>query len=97
MSVEELREECKRVTDESNQRWKNLSEELKNPKEVIHRIPNTSVAVKVYDLENNLVAEFQSMKQAARFSGAQAHFVRKSVIRNMFIETKYGPLIFSRK
>lgn len=92
MSVEELREECKRVTNESNQRWQNLSDRLIHKNKIVYN----SIAVKVYDLENNLVAEFQSMKQAARFSGAQAHFVRKSVIRNIFIETKYGALRFER-
>lgn len=96
MSVEELREECNRVTNESNQRWKNLSDRLKKPTVHKNKIVYNSIAVKVYDLEKNLVAEFQSMKQAARFSGAQAHFVRKSVMRNIFIETKYGELRFEK-
>lgn len=96
MSVEELREECKRVTDESNQRWNTIPKRIRMWRDIIRKTPSTAIAVKVYDLNESLVAEFQSMKQAARFSGAQAHFVRKSVMRNIFIETKYGELRFEK-
>lgn len=96
MSVEELREECKRVTNESNQRWKNLSDRLKKPTVHKNKIVYNSIAVKVYDLEKNLVAEFQSINQAAKFLELKDHFIRKSVMRNIFIETKYGALRFEK-
>lgn len=54
MSVEELREECKRVTNESNQRWQNLSDRLKKPTVHKNKIVYNSIAVKVYDLEKIL-------------------------------------------
>lgn len=96
MSIDQLRRECNAVVQASNQRWLSIPNVLKKNKVKVKDLPANAVAVKVYDSSQSLVAEFQSMKQAARFSEANEHLVRKSVMRNIFIETKYGELRFER-
>lgn len=96
MSIDQLRRECNAVVRASNQRWLSVPNVLKKDKVKVKNLPANAVAVKVYDSNESLVAEFQSMKQAAMFSETNEHLVRKSVMRNIFIKTKYGELRFQK-
>lgn len=96
MSIEELRQECYSAVQESNERWENIPEDLKKEKKIIIQMPVNAIPVRVYDINNMLVAEYESMNQAARYVGVKDHYVRKSVEKNIFIDTKYGELRFER-
>lgn len=96
MSIDQLRRECNAVVKESNRRWENIPEDLKKEKKIIIQMPVNAIPVRVYDINNMLVAEYESMNQAARYAGVKDHYVRKSVEKNIFIDTKYGELRFER-
>lgn len=96
MSIDQLRRECNAVVQASNQRWKHIPEDLKKEKKIIIQMPVNAIPVRVYDTNNILVAEYESMNQAARYAGVKDHYVRKSVEKNIFIETIYGKLRFKK-
>lgn len=95
MILDELRQECYSAVQESNERWKGIPQKLKEAK-----IPSPPVKqgypVSVYDESGELVAEFQSIKDAAKYSGITHRMVVKSCELHVFIDTKYGRLRFDR-
>lgn len=95
MILDELRQECNAVVKESNDRWKSIPQKLKEAK-----IPSPPVKqgypVSVYDESGELVAEFQSIKDTAKYSGITHRMVVKSCDLHVFIDTKYGRLRFDR-
>ena len=95
MSIDQLRQECYSAVQESNDRWKRIPQKMKEVKiaapPVIKGYP-----VSVYDKSRELVAQFQSIKDTAKYSGITHRMVSKSCERNIFIETKYGALRFER-
>lgn len=95
MSLEELRQECYSAVRESNERWKGIPQKMKEVKIAAPPVKQ-GYPVSVYDESGELVAEFQSIKDAAKYSGITHRMVSKSCDKHVFIETKYGRLRFDR-
>lgn len=95
MSLEELRQECYSAVQESNDRWKGIPQKLKEVKIAAPPVKQ-GYPVSVYDERGELVAEFQSIKDAAKYSGITHRMVSKSCDLHVFIDTKYGRLRFDR-
>ena len=95
MSIEELRREYNIAVKESNQRWKSIPPKIKKfriaPPPVKQGYP-----VSVYDESGELVAQFQSIKDTAKYSGITHRMVSKSCDKHVLIDTKYGKLRFDR-
>lgn len=95
MSLDELRQECQLIVQESNERWKGIPQKLKEVK--ISAPPvKQGYPVSVYDENGELVAEYPSIKDAAKYSGITHRMVVKSCDLHVFIDTKYGRLRFDR-
>lgn len=95
MSLEELRQECYSAVQESNDRWKDIPQKMKEVKIVAPRV-NQGYPVSVYDESGELVAQFQSIKDTAKYSGITHRMVSKSCKLHVLIDTKYGKLRFDR-
>lgn len=95
MSLDELRQECQLIVQESNERWKRIPQKLKEVKIAAPPVKQ-GYPVSVYDEKGELVAEFQSIKDAAKYSGITHRMVSKSCDLHVFIDTKYGRLRFDR-
>lgn len=95
MSLEKLRQECYSAVQESNDRWKGIPQKLKEVKIAAPRVKQ-GYPVSVYDECGELVAEYQSIKDAAKYSGITHRMVSKSCDKHVLIETKYGKLRFDR-
>ena len=95
MSIDELRKECNAVVKESNERWKGIPQKLKEVKIAAPPVKQ-GYPVSVYDESGELVAEFQSIKDAAKYSGITHRMVSKSCYKHVFIDTKYGKFRFDR-
>ena len=54
MSLDELRQECYSAVQESNQRWKDIPEDLKKEKKIIIQMPVNAIPVKVYDINKTV-------------------------------------------
>ena len=83
MSLDELRQECYAAVQASNERWKGIPQKLKEAK-----IPSPPVVkgypVSVYDESGELVAEYPSIKDAAKYSGITHRMVSKSCDLHVF-------------
>lgn len=95
MSLEELRQECYSAVQESNDRWKGIPQKLKEVKIAAPPVKQ-GYPVSVYDESGELVAQFQSIKDTAKYSGITHRMVSKSCDKHVLIETKYGKLRFDR-
>lgn len=95
MSIDELRQECYSAVQESNDRWKRIPQKMKEVKIAAPPVKQ-GYPVSVYDESGELVAQFQSIKDTAKYSGITHKMVSKSCERNIFIKTKYGALRFER-
>lgn len=95
MIIDELRQECHSAVRESNERWKGIPQKLKEVKNAAPPVKQ-GYPVSVYDESGELVAQFQSIKDAAKYSGITHRMVVKSCDLHVFIDTKYGRLRFDR-
>lgn len=95
MSIEQLRQECQLIVQESNERWKGIPQKLKEVKIAAPPVKQ-GYPVSVHDESGELVAEYQSIKDAAKYSGITHRMVSKSCDLHVFIDTKYGKLRFDR-
>ena len=68
MSIDQLRCECNAVVQASNQRWKSIPQKMKEVKIAAPPVKQ-GYPVIVYDESGELVAEYQSIKDAAKYSG----------------------------
>ena len=95
MSIDQLRCECNAVVQASNQRWKSIPQKMKEVKIAAPPVKQ-GYPVIVYDESGELVAEYQSIKDAAKYSGITHRMVSKSCDKHVLIKTKYGELRFER-
>lgn len=95
MILEQLRQECYSAVQESNDRWKRIPQKMKEVKIAAPTVKQ-GYPVSVYDKSGELVAQFQSIKDAAKYSGITHRMVSKSCDKHVLIETKYGELRFER-
>lgn len=95
MSLDKLRQECQLIVQESNERWKGIPQKLKEVKIAAPPVKQ-GYPVSVYNECGELVAEYQSIKDSAKYSGITHRMVVKSCDLHVFIDTKYGRLRFDR-
>lgn len=76
MSLDELRQECYSAVQESNERWKGIPQKLKEVKIAAPPVKQ-GYPVSVYDESGELVAEYQSIKDAAKYSGITHRIIKE--------------------